>query len=94
MPDKSKMLFDEYREECDIAKQFISEVLVPTEGRVLKFKSVYDEYKQWAWENGCKQYNRGTFKEKMEKHIEIGSYKNQDAIFGYDFQINVQIPFE
>ena len=62
MPDKSKMLFDEYREECDIAKQFISEVLVPTEGRVLKFKSVYDEYKQWAWENGCKQYNRGTFK--------------------------------
>ena len=94
MPDKSKLLFDKYRGECDIAKQFISEVLIPVEGAKLKFKSVYDEYKDWARDNGYGQCSRKTFKNKMEKHVEIKDYIGQACIFGYDFQSNMQIPFD
>ncbi len=93
MPDKSKMLFDKYREESDIVKQFISEILVPVENARLKFKSVYDEYKKWAKDNGYGQYSRRTFKTKMEKYVEIKDYVGQDCVFSYDFQNNIQIPF-
>ena len=94
MPDKSKMLFDKYREESDVIKQFMSDVLVPVEGTRLKFKSVYDEYKDWVKENGYGQCSRKTFKAKMEKYGEIGSYKKQEVILDYDFQSNIQIPFD
>lgn len=93
MPDKSKMLFEKYREESDIAKQFIYEILVPVEGARLKFKAVYDEYKDWARDNGYGQCSRRTFKVKLEKYVEIKDYIGQACIFGYDFQSNVQIPF-
>ena len=93
MPDKSKLLFNKYREECDVAKQFISEILVPVDGARLKFKSVYDEYKDWARDNGYGQCSRKTFKAKMEKHVEIKDYIGQACIFHYDFQSNMNIPF-
>lgn len=91
MPDKSKMLYDKYREESDIAKQFIFENLMQIEGSRLKFKSVYDEYKDWARDNGYKQWSRKTFKEKIGKHAEIQEYRKVDYLYGYDFPQN--IPF-
>lgn len=94
MPDKSKLLFDKYREESNIEKQFISELLVPVEGARLKFKSVYDEYKDWAKDNGYGQCSRKIFRGKLEKHIKIDKYIGQDCIFDYDFQSNMQIPFD
>lgn len=66
MPDKSKLLFDKYREESNIEKQFIAEVLTPVEGARLKFKSVYDEYKNWAKENGYGSAVGGHFRESWE----------------------------
>lgn len=93
MPDKSKVLFDKYREESNIEKQFISEILVPVEGARLKFKSVYDEYKDWAKDNGYRQCSRKTFRERMGKYLRIAEYCKQDCIFEYDFQSNMQIPF-
>lgn len=94
IPDKSKLLFDSYRDKSDIAKQFITEYLVPVEGARLKFKAAFDEYKDWAKDNGYGQYNRGNFKEKMERHVKIAEYRKQDCIFDYDLQRNVQIPFD
>lgn len=94
MPDKSKVLFEKYREESNIEKQFISEILVPVKGTRLKFKSVYDEYKDWAKDNGYGQCSRKTFKIKLEKHLKIAEYCKQDCIFDYDFQSNMQIPFD
>ena len=93
MPNKSKMLFDKYRDEGNIEKQFISEILVPVEGARLKFKSVYDEYKNWAKDNGYRQCSRKTFRERMGKYLRIAEYCKQDCIFEYDFQSNMQIPF-
>lgn len=91
VPDKSKLLFDYYRDKSDVAKQFISECLMPIEGARLKFKSAYDRYQEWARDNGYKPYNRGNFKEKMGKHVEVKPYRGQECIFDYDFPEN--IPF-
>ncbi len=93
MPEKSKLLFDEYRDENDVAKQFISENLIQVEGARTKLKAVYDEYKEWAKENGYKQCSKKTFKMKMEKHVKIAEYCKQACIFEYDLQKNLQIPF-
>lgn len=93
MPDKSKILFDKYREESDVIKQFMSDVLAPIEGVKIKFKAVYDEYKEWAKENGYKQCSRKTFKDKIGKYVKIDKPRDQDLIFDYDLQENVQNPF-
>lgn len=93
MPSKSKILFDRYRDESDIEKQFISEILTPVEGARLKFKSVYDEYKDWAKDNGYGQCSRKTFKARLEKYLKIAEYCKQDCIFDYDFQSKMRIPF-
>lgn len=93
MPDKSKELFDRYRDESNIEKQFIAEILTPVEGTRLKFKSVYDEYKEWAKDNGYGQCSRKTFKSRMEKYVKISEYCKQDCVFDYDFQRNAHIPF-
>lgn len=92
MPEKSKDLFDKYRSESDITKQFITEVLQPVPGERLKLKAVYDKYKEWAADNGFKQYSRNTFKQKMEKHVQIEEYNHQKQIFGYMFK--VEKPFD
>lgn len=86
MPDKSKALFEQYREESDPIRQFIAEVLTPAENERLKFKAVYGRYKEWAQDNGYKSCSRGTFKQRVEKVIEVKDYGGQDWIFGYDFQ--------
>ena len=93
MPDKSKMLFDQYREESNIEKQFISEVLIPVEGARLKFKSVYDEYKDWAKENGYCQCSRRTLRGRLERYLKIATIHKQDVILNYDLQRETQIPF-
>lgn len=88
IPDKSKALFDKYRDESDLAKQFVSEILMSVEGARLKFKAVYDEYKEWARDNGYKQWSRKTFREKIEKHLRVDRYVGQDCIFDYDLPKN------
>lgn len=93
MPEKSKALFDKYRDESDLAKQFMNECLAKVEGAKTKFKSVYDEYKEWARDNGYKQCSRRTFKSDLEHHVKVDSYIGQDCVFDYELQREVQIPF-
>ena len=94
IPDKSKALFDKYRDESDIIGQFVNECLIKSEGARTKFKSVFDEYKNWAKDNGYKQCSRRTLRGKMEKYAEIKVYNKQDCIFEYELMENIKIPFE
>ena len=94
IPAKSKALFDKYRDESDTIGQFKNECLIKSEGAKIKFKSVFDEYKNWAKDNRYKQCSRRTFKEKMEKHVIIKVYNKQDCILGYELIENIQIPFD
>ena len=81
MPEKSKALFDKYRDESNLTKQFLEECLVAAEGARTKFKAVYEEYKEWARENGYKQCSRGTLKKDMEDLVKIEPYIGQECIF-------------
>lgn len=93
MPEKSKVLFDKYREESDTIMLFFRESLGKSEGSRVKLKAVFDRYKDWAKDNGYRQCSRGTFKERLEKYVKIDSYIGQTCIFDYDFDENLQIPF-
>ena len=93
MPEKSKALFDKYRDESNLTKQFLEECLVAAEGARTKFKAVYEEYKEWARENGYKQCSRGTLKKDMEDLLKIEPYRGQECVFDYDLQTNFKLPY-
>lgn len=93
IPEKSDMLFDKYRNENNLTGQFVSECLVKVKGARTKFKSVYDEYKDWAKENGYKQCSRRTLKNNLEKIMKIDSYVGQDCVFDYGMSDDYQNPF-
>ena len=94
IPTKSKALFDKYRDESDTIGQFINECLIKSEGARTKFKSVFDEYKNWAKDNGYKQCSRRTLRGKMEKYAEVKSYRKQECLLNYEVLENVKIPFD
>lgn len=93
IPTKSKALFDKYRDESDTVGQFINECLIKSEGARTKFKSVFDEYKNWTKDNGYKQCSRRTLRGKMEKYAEVKVYHKQEFLLDYEVLEDVKIPF-
>lgn len=91
VPDKSKKLFEQYRNESDTIQQFIDECLTKCEGARTKMKVVYDKYKEWAEENGYMKCSKSTFRKRMENKLIIEEYGNTPKLFDYD--LKMEIPF-
>lgn len=94
MPDKSMQLFNKYRDESDLIKQFMDECMISSIGGKVKFKEVYERYKDWAKDNGYEKCSKRTLKGKMEGKIRIEEYNHQDYIFEYALENIDEIPFD
>lgn len=85
MSDKSKRLFEEYRDESDVIQQFIDECLIKSDGARTKYTAVYARYKDWSKENGFCQCNKSTLRKRLSaKGLLLDEYCKQKMLFDYE----------
>lgn len=84
-PDKSKAIFNQYREDSDTTQQFINECLIASEGARTSFKKVYDRYRDWSRDSGFQACSKKTLEKRLrKKQFKITDYGNRLRIFNYE----------
>lgn len=57
---------EEYRKDSDKIARFTEECLEATEGAEVRTQLVYDRYKEWCEDNGCRPESMVKFKQALD----------------------------
>lgn len=99
-PDSVKDATQEYRENSDKIKLFMSECLIPDEKKAVEIKNVYEAYQRWCHQNGYCAESKRSFTEDLKiNHLYTASgtirgITKRNIIKGYELDESYLSDFE
>lgn len=93
-PESVRFATDEYMQDSNKIKQFVEEVLVKAPALEVKTATVYERYREWCLENGCRPESSRNFNQELRGFAKIvkkrpqGSTNVTTVLIGYTLSSN------